>query len=240
MTTAMTTATAPLLDPLGALAAQDSAYDWAGHDTLHLDDRYRQRQLPLLNDRTRPALAPDPAPGEFWPPVRSTVIPIDSHTLDNDPQMSEFLNALRTTGVGDLVWWRGVDLRADRVHATLIANHDDPDVPPGDDVRVIVRGPWIGRFNTGRIYLPVQAADQHSADYLANTRTRAGQTDHRPLLAGYLQFTDDVTGAHYRALRDVVAAYQHRIAVTMPVRELWVMETMDDLVLRSRIAARLP
>ena len=238
MTTAK--ATAPLLDPLAALADQNSAYDWAGHDTLHLSDRYRQRQLPLLDERTRRGPAPDPGPGEFWPPVRSTVVPLDAHTLGNDRQMTGFLDDLRATGLGDLVWWRGLDLRADRIHATLAVTENDPEVPPGGDVCVVVRGPWIGRLNAGRIYLPVQAADQQSADHLADIRTRAGQTEHRPLLAGYLQFTDDVGGEHYRALHELIATYQTRIAVAMGVRELWVMETMDDLVLRSRVAARLP
>ena len=74
----------------------------------------------------------------------------------------------------------------------------------------------MGRFNTGRIYLPVQAADVASATALAQLRMRTG-ADHRPLLAGYVQLTGDVTGDAYRQLRDIVATHQSRIAVRLPL-----------------------
>ncbi|MFJ5802031.1 hypothetical protein [Streptomyces decoyicus] len=54
-----------------------------------------------------------------------------------------------------------------------------------------------------------------------------------------MQLTDDVTGESYRQLRDIVATHQSRIAVRLPPSELWLMDTMDDLVLRSRLAARI-
>ncbi len=56
----------------------------------------------------------------------------------------------------------------------------------------------------------------------------------QPLLAGYLQLTADVTGADYAELRDLVTTFQ---SLRMPVRvhHLQVLETMDDLALRSRI-----
>ncbi|MFD0162592.1 hypothetical protein ACFVJH_00280 [Streptomyces decoyicus] len=78
-----------------------------------------------------------------------------------------------------------------------------------------------------------------SATALARLRTRTG-ADHRPLLAGYVQLTGDVTGDAYRQLRDIVATHQSRIAVRLPLSELWLMDTMDDLVLRSRLAGRIP
>ncbi|WP_328525268.1 hypothetical protein [Kribbella sp. NBC_00359] len=54
------------------------------------------------------------------------------------------------------------------------------------------------------------------------------------MLAGYLQLTADVTGADYAELRDLVTTFQ---PLQMPVRvhHLQVLETMDDLALRSRI-----
>ncbi|MEV4759994.1 hypothetical protein AB0J86_33530 [Micromonospora sp. NPDC049559] len=234
----------PLLAPLATLAAQGAEYDWAGHDELRLDSRYRTRQLPLLHDRPRAALGPDTGPGEYWPPVRSIVVPIDGHLVAADPQMRAFLTELARSAVGKLVWWQGLVLRADRTHATLVPdNQSEPDPDPSSGgssggVMVLVRGPWIGRMNTGRIYLPVQAADRHCATYLAQVRARAG-AERRPLLAGYLQLTGAVTGAGYRELRDLVATYQS-MAIPMPVRQLWVMDTMDDLVLRSEVTARIP
>lgn len=203
-------------DVLRGLAGQE--FEWGESDSLRLDERYRTRHLPLLDDRARGALGPDLGPGEFWPPVRSLVVPLP------DPRPEAFLSALAGSGLFGLVWWRGLELRADRVHATLVHGSDEPralDVP----IDLMVRGPWIGQFNTGRIYLPVEPADERAARALAVER---------PLLAGYLQLTADVTGDDYAELRDLVATFQ---PMRMPVRvhRFQVLETMDDLALRSRI-----
>ncbi|BDH14012.1 hypothetical protein [Streptomyces hygroscopicus] len=234
--------TTALLDPLTDLSRQGAAYDWAANGALILDQRYRERQLPLLDDRARAPLGPEVGAAEYWPPIRSAVIPIDSGRLAADDGITAFLDDLRRSDVASLVWWPGLALRADRMHATLVGGINEGGELPAQlapRIEVMVRGPWIGRFNTGRIYLPVQAADLASATALARLRTRAG-ADHRPLLAGYVQLTDDVTGDSYRQLRDLVATHQSRIAVRLPLSELWLMDTMDDLVLRSRLAARIP
>ncbi|MEV8372142.1 hypothetical protein AB0P21_05360 [Kribbella sp. NPDC056861] len=203
-------------DVLSLLA--DQAYAWDDHDSLPLDDRYRERHLPLLTDRPRGPLGPDPGPGEFWPPARSLVIPLP------DPRPEPFLSALADSSVAPLVWWRGLDLRADRLHATLVHGSDQPrdlDAP----IDLLIRGPWVGQYNTGRIYLPVEPADDRAMPALAAER---------PLLAGYLQLTADVTGDAYLELRELVATFQPlRIPVRVP--RLQVLETMDDLALRSRV-----
>ncbi|SEE96997.1 hypothetical protein SAMN05428954_4873 [Streptomyces sp. 2112.3] len=238
----MSEATAPLLDPLTDLSRQAAAYDWAANEALILDQRYRERQLPLLNSRARAPLGPDAGAAEYWPPIRSVVVPVDSRRLAADTGITAFLDDLRRSEVASSVWWPGVAMRADRMHATLVGGlQEGAELPARLDrrIEVLVRGPWIGRFNTGRIYLPVQAADRASATALAQLRTRTG-AEHRPLLAGYLQLSGDVTGAAYHRLRAIVATHQNRIAVRLPLSELWLMDTMDDLVLRSHLAARIP
>ncbi|BCK67531.1 hypothetical protein Srufu_014840 [Streptomyces libani subsp. rufus] len=238
----MREAITPLLDPLAELSRQAAAYDWAANEALTLDPRYRERQLPLLNNRARAPLGPETGAAEYWPPIRSAVIPIDSLRLAADPGVTAFVDDLRRSDVASLVWWPGLALRADRMHATLVGGLEkgaELPVQLTQRIEVRVRGPWIGRFNTGRIYLPVQAADVESATALAQLRLRT-HADHRPLLAGYLQLTDDVTGDSYRQLRDIVATHQSSIAVHLSLSELCLMDTMDDLVLRSHLAARIP
>jgi hypothetical protein len=56
----------------------------------------------------------------------------------------------------------------------------------------------------------------------------------RPLLAGYLQLTADVTGDDYAELRDLVATFQP-VRMQVRVHRFQVLETMDDLALRARI-----
>jgi hypothetical protein len=205
-----------MADVLSVLAGQE--YEWDKHDSLRLDEHYRTRHLPLLTDRFRGPLAPDPGPGEFWPPVRSLVVPLP------DPRPEAFLSALADSSLAGLVWWRGLDLRAERVHATLVHGSGEPrelDAP----IDLVVRGPWVGQYNIGRIYLPVEPADERSALALAAER---------PLLAGYLQLTADVTGDAYAELRDLVATFQP-LRMHARVPRLHVLETMDDLALRSRV-----
>jgi hypothetical protein len=205
-----------MVDVLTVLAGQE--YEWGEHDSLRLDERYRTRHLPLLTDRPRGPLGPDPGPGEFWPPARSLVVPLP------DPRPEPFLSALADSSLAGLVWWRGLELRADRVHATLVHGSDEPRALAAP-IDLIVRGPWIGQMNTGRIYLPVEPADERTALALAAER---------PLLAGYLQLTADVMGDAYAELRDLVATFQP-VRTHVRVHQLHVLETMDDLALRSRI-----
>ncbi|GAA2394786.1 hypothetical protein Cme02nite_54780 [Catellatospora methionotrophica] len=238
----MATTPDPLLDPLAELAAQRAEFDWDGHDVLRLDDRYRRRHLPLLHESPRPPFADgDLSPGEYWPPIRSAVIPIDDAVLRADTCFTAFLDELRDAA-GPCVWWPGLRLRAELVHTTL-APELDPDTRLTGDVlapvHLIVRGPWLGRLNAGRIYLPVQATDTASARQLTAVRARLGSPP-RPMLAGYLQLTGDVHGEQYAALRDLVRRYQRRVQVAVRPPDLWLMDTMDDLVLRSRVVQRLP
>lgn len=237
-----------LLDPLSDLRRQRAEYAWESHSSLRLDDRYRTRQLPLLQVRTWTAVGPESvAPGEFWPPVRSVVVPLPDDIL-NDQPMASFLAELRASEVAPLIWFEGLLVRAGRMHATLVpeVSLEGPDQPPhavavqtdGRGLKVVVKGPWVGRFNTGRIYLPVQAADEESAKALAAIRTLWG-AEHRPLLAGFLQLRDDVNGRQYAELRHILAKYQTRLAIPVTVTELALMETMDDLVLRSRVVGRI-
>jgi hypothetical protein len=232
----------PLLHPLANLDAQGAQFDWDAHDVLRLDERYRHRQLPLLHEAPRPPLTGYDLPlAEFWPPVRSAAIPIDDAALRADADFTAFLDDLRRA-LGPAVWWPGLQLRADRVHATLAPDlgiHADLPDEPLAAVHLAVRGPWIGRINTGRIYLPVQATDAGSARQLEAVRARLG-AEHRPLLAGYLQLTGDIGGEQYAALRELVSRHQTRIHVSVIPAELWLMDTMDDLVLRSHVAKRAP
>ncbi|WP_412538131.1 hypothetical protein R8Z50_19960 [Longispora sp. K20-0274] len=280
----------PLADPIGFLAVADGEYDWDSRTELVLDDRYRERQLPLLGRRPNPDLSgTDVLPGEFWPPVRYVAVPIDTRALLADPGFAAFLDELRASEVAGDVWWEGIEARADRVHATLAPDidtttADQPESrpiavtadPPGSgpiaataepadsgpsavttdrrrggtadppgcgptdvQLEVTVRGPWVGRFNTGRIYLPVQIPSPADRRLLAAVRDRFG-APHTALLAGFLQLRRGVGGRPYERLRALVRRHQPLVAVPMTVDHLEVRDTMDGLVLRSRVVGRIP
>ncbi|MFC7241730.1 hypothetical protein ACFQO7_04465 [Catellatospora aurea] len=232
----------PLADPLADLDAQRAQFDWDAHDVMRLDERYRTRHLPLLHETPRLPMRPgELREAEYWPPIRSVVLPVDDAALRADAVFGAFLDDLRAA-LGSRVWWPGLALRADRVHTTLAPELNPaatlPETPlPA--VRLIVRGPWVGRHNTGRVYLPVQAADSASVRRLDEVRALVG-AERRPMLAGYLQLTGDLRGEPYAALRRLVRHYQTRVRVPLSPAELWLMDTMDDLVLRSRVVQRVP
>jgi hypothetical protein len=218
------------------------AFPWAECDALTLDERYRARQLPLLHDRPRPPLGPGPlGPAEFWPPVRSVVVPLPASLLE-EPAVQAFLADLGACAAAPAVWFAGIATRADRMHATLAPGVDDVDGPLPDAARrpldLVVRGPWVGRFNRGRVYLPVEPAAPATNTALTALATHWGAPA-RPLLAGFVQLRRALTGAAYDGLRGVVADHRERLAVRLRVDELHVTETMDDLVLRSRVAERI-
>lgn len=68
----------------------------------------------------------------------------------------------------------------------------------------------------------------------ADERAAVALDVERPLLAGYLQLTADVTGDDYAELRDLVRTFQP-MRMQVRVHRFQVLETMDDLALRSRI-----
>ena len=92
------------------------------------------------------------------------------------------------------------------------------------------------RMAPGEFWPPVRsvAADPGSAAALADLRRRFGG-QHRPLLAGFLQLTDGVTGHACEQLREIVADYQRRFVIPITVPSVAVIDTMDDLLLRSRV-----
>jgi hypothetical protein len=233
--------TDPLADPIGFFAAQHGEYDWT-REELILDDRYRRRQLPLLENRSEPPWSPDSVqPGEFWPPVRSVVLPIDAVAVGTDPAIGQFVADLRDGPAAGLVWWEGLARRAERLHATVCGAIDSEANPPdiaGETMLAVVRGPWIGRVNTGRIYLPVEIPDAADRRRLVSVRDHY-DVPHRPLLAGYLQLTDDLYGAAFVALRQLILEFQEAANIPLAVTALTVLETMDDLALRSRVVGTI-
>lgn len=230
-----------LEDPLAYLRETGAEFDWQGSDRLEFNERYRQRQLPLLNEhsRRRDDLADrEVRLGEFWPPVRCALLPIDEAALSGNAVLSEFLAALRDSAAGACVWWPGLALRQDRVHCNIqpdLASWQVTTDPLNAPLEIVVRGPWIGRLNPGRIYLPVEIPDPCHQQRFAGLRTSLGAA-HDPMIAGFLQLAEEVTARKYAELRNLVHEYQDKIRIPVQADRMWVLETMDSLILRSRIA----
>ncbi len=172
--------------------------------------------------------------------MRSAVLPIDSLVLRRDRTFMSFLDELSSGDLASAIWWEGLALRSDRVHATLAPAIGETAIqaPTGSPIVITVRGPWIGRFNIGRIYLPVEVPHPAARTLLREVRDQLGAR-HQPLLAGYLQLTRGLEGSRYEHLKAVVREYQSRVAVDITIDHLAVTETMDDLVLRSRVVDRV-
>ena len=238
---------AGLRHPIQSLDSQGATFAWAEHQSLQLNDRYRSRQLPLIRESPRPPVGDhDLSPGEFWPPVRSLVLALPDEIMA-DPVLAQFIEELRASAAADAVWFEGLAARAGRLHATVASGVSEAlttsDNAEGSSdgssvgVEVVVHGPWVGHWNSGRIYLPVSAADDRSEALIRGARAWCGGGS-GALLAGFLQLRRDVSGDGYLQLQRLVQSFQTRVSIKVRVAHLTAMETMDDLVLRSRVLGR--
>jgi hypothetical protein len=89
--------------------------------------------------------------------------------------------------------------------------------------------------NVGRLYLPVYPQKVGGGNILR----RAQSAMNRPLtdmfLVGMWNFVDDLTVHESRALQDMLRAWRGSCVLRARVRQLWMLEASDDLVLDGRI-----
>lgn len=240
----MDTTTQQLVDPVGYLTAREETIDWDSTHTLAFNERYRTSQLPLVRAHasrsTRLAPLTTPVPGQTWPPVRCALFPLHDAQLAGEGQITAFLDDLRDSIVSPYVWWRGLEERRGLVHCNLHPRLDDRAAPavPSHPLAATVLAPWMGRANPGRIYLPVSLNDPNGRDEVRRMRAESGAPQ-TPLLAGYVQLTDELDATTTRTLALLLRHHRDRIHIPVTLDRLWIVDTMDSLLLRSRLVEEL-
>lgn len=212
---------------------------------LVFDDQYRAAHLPHVAPDHPRSLARwggrDYHNGRYERARVSLVADLGRRFLDQ-PACRVLLQRLSNSSFAGKVDFDLINTRAPNLHCTLVG-----DVHPGLDLRTranqelrgaqiftpILHGPFIGRFNRGRIYFPLEfdvVADQRVLD-----RVNAVFKRDRPHFAavGLVNLRDELDPPEAHQLVDMLADLQLPRA-RLPISNLSWTSTHDDLTLEMR------
>lgn len=212
---------------------------------LTFDEQYRAAHLPHVAPDHPRSLARwssrDYHNGRYQRARVSLVADLGHRFLDQ-PACRVLIRRLSNSSFARKVDFDLINTRAPNLHCTLVG-----DVPPAPDLRTkanqelvgaqiltpILHGPFIGRFNRGRIYFPLEfdvIADQRVLDRVSAVFQRD-----RPNFAaiGLINLKDELDPREAHELVDMLADLQ-LTRTRLPISKLSWTSTHDDLTLEMR------
>lgn len=251
-----------MTDPAAALFCNDEmlAYDGSRRaflpgEALTFDEAYRLAHLPLVAPGHPEAIArkegTDYASGRYAAPRYSLVAPIDARALETSVEFRRFEQELRSHGFSDKIEWRLNLERAPKLHATIVNGLAEEDaaacatnvaeaLAPFGRISVRIGGPFLGRINTGRIYLPVYPECRNGADVFSLIQAACGARQTRFYVVGYYHLHSALTAGETSELAGLVARWRRSTLAVLPVRALAIQATNDDLALSARSIIQIP
>ena len=238
----------------------DMAYDasrrsFVTGEALTFDDAYRLAHLPLVAPGHPEIIAgkdgTDYRNGTYQTPRYSLVVPVDAGELSGSAAFRAFEAELRSFSFSDKIAWQIGRERASKLHATIVGGLAEPDLAScADDAAVALvplralsirlGGPFLGRINTGRIYLPVYPCCHDGQDMLGLVQRACGARQTRFYVVGTYHFAAALTVAETADLAGLVERWHRLTLAELPVRSLAVMATNDDLALSARVVTTIP
>ena len=224
-------------------------------ETLTFDDAYRLAHLPLVAPGHAEIIAgkdgTDYRNGRYDTPRHSLVVPIDAQALGRSETFQAFEAELRSFSFSDKIAWQLGRERAGKLHATIVGGLSEPDIArcvqavtvalaPLGALALRLGGPFLGRINTGRIYLPVYPCCHHDEDVFGLVQQACGARQTRFHVVGLYHFAAALTAAETTDLAGLAERWRRRVLAELPVTSLAVMATNDDLALSGRIVATIP
>lgn len=224
-------------------------------EALTFDAAYRLAHLPLVAPGHADAIASkdgtDYLNGKYAAPRHSLVLPVGSRELNKSEAFRLFEKELRSFSFSDKIEWTLSQERASKLHATIVNGLAEPEfarcadavattLAPLGERSVRIGGPFLGQFNTGRIYLPVYPECHNGEDILALIQSACGARLTRFYVVGYYHFASPLTPAETKELAGLVERWRHRTIAHLPVKSLAIQSTNDDLALSARIVATIP
>jgi hypothetical protein len=215
---------------------------------LRLDPAYCQNQLPLV-DPDHPDVA---GPGRYAEARVSLVVVVPLAEFVASPSYRTLDTRLRRSRLAGKLAWDLLERRGERLHATVCSRLNARLTPeeirrlldrlrglPG--FRVRVRGPWLsGRFNRGRLYLPVYPEVDGGLDALRRIQREAGWAETGFYGIGFHNLTDHLAEPETAELLEIVAEYREVVLLEHAVHRLSLIATHDDLLLDGRVIRDLP
>lgn len=214
--------------------------------SLEFDEQYRAAQLPLFAPAHPRVLATLPGRdyrnGSYSRARTSLIIDLAS-TVREHPLLREVDDRLRASSFRSKVAFDSLAQRMSSLHATIIG--DVPYVPKlhreavrsvtaeGGVLRPLLHGPFIGGFNVGRIYLPLEFDDPIDAGRITRWNGVFGRASPRLIAVGVWNLSDELSASEAGELAQLIAGWRSPPARLRLDRLSWTA-THDDLTLRSR------
>lgn len=240
----------------GELGYERSRTQFVPGQGLALDEQYRLVHLPLVAP-DHPAIIPVRA-GTFYergrhPRVVSLVVPVPWDALSDSGDFQELERELRGAPFAPKIAWEVTARRRDRLHATLsgsltIGQDGAPEVTAEQrrqlaelgPIRVDLRGLFSGNVNLGRLYLRAYPARRNGANPFRAIQRIFGRTETDLYVVGLYNLTDDLDVAEASALAAHIERWWGRSILQIEVAALWLIWTMDALVLDGGVAEEVP
>lgn len=237
------------------MAYNASRRSLAPGEALTFDEAYRLAHLPLVAPGhpgvIESADGKDYRNGRYETPRYSLVVPIDAGALTASQAFRAFETELRSLPFSGKIAWQIGRERASRLHATIVGGLAEADLArcvqaAADalaaigDVSLRIGGPFLGRFNTGRIYLPVYPSLSGGEDAFGLVQQACGARQTRFYVVGLYHFAEELTVADTADLAGLVERWRRVTLAELPVTSLAVMATNDDLALSGRIMTTIP
>jgi hypothetical protein len=224
-------------------------------EALTFDNAYRLAHLPLVAPGHAAIISTkdgtDYHNGRYETPRHSLVVPIDAGQLARSETFRQFEAELRSFSFSDKIAWQLGDERAGKLHATVVGGLSEKDIArcaeaaagalaPLGAVSLRIGGPFLGRINTGRIYLPVYPCCHDGKDVFTLVQSACGARLSRFYVIGYYHLAAPLTVAETADLAGLAERWRRRVLAELPVTSFVVMATNDDLALSGRVVATIP
>src|SRR4051794_6466037 len=216
-----------------SLFAYDShRFDFAANECLRFDEKYRMAQLPLVvTDHPLiidTKLGLDYDGGRYDEARRSLVVPVSAVDLAASPRYSSFICGLDSTLFNAKISHAMARRREDRLHVTVAGGLAEEEVSRCAEVveafmhrhgglRLRVMGPYVGRQNSGRMYLPVIPQEIQGEQAFGMLQSLLGLPRTNFYAIGLFNFVDELTPDETRELQRFIQTWKDEVLLELHV-----------------------
>ena len=223
-------------------------------DCVVFDDGYRLAHLPLVNPGHPAVISEadgrDYRNGTYEKTRHALVMPIAAEVFAQSAPFGVIEHAMRSARFAPKIAWEIAERRRARLHATLASGISEADLDRcaaaaqellqrTGPISICLKGPFLGQWNTGRIYFPVYPQQIDGEDPFALLQTSLGMPATGIYLVGYYHMRTELDAVETTELVELVDRWRDRVVVETTISSLELYATNDDLALSARIHARM-
>jgi hypothetical protein len=223
-------------------------------DRVVFDEGYRLAHLPLVNPGHPAVISEvdgrDYRNGRYKKARYALVMPIAADVFAESAPFGALDHAMRSARFAPKIAWEMDERRRARLHATLASGMSEADLDRHvaaaqellqrtGPISICLKGPFLGQWNTGRIYFPVYPQQVDGEDPFALLQRRLGVSARGIYLVGYYHLHTELDAAETTELVELVDQWRDAVVVETTISSLELYATNDDLALSVRIHASI-